>query len=103
MGVLTLEQIKTHLRLELNDNSQDEYLRELEAQAIDYASQYLGRPVPWSTDEESEFVPASVKRALLLLIADYDQHRENIVVGGSVGNTGVAERLMHFYRVGLGI
>lgn len=103
MSVLTLDQIKEHLRLELDDDSRDEYLRELEEQAIDYASQFMGRPVPWATDEHSEYVPAAVQRALLLLIADFDQHRENIVVGTIVNNTKVAERLMHFYRVGLGV
>lgn len=104
MSVLTLDEIKTHLRLELDDSSRDAELLELEAAAIDHASQFIGRPIPW-TDEGggTVAVPASVKAALKLMIADFDQHRENTVVGTSVANTKAAESLLHFYRIGMGV
>lgn len=103
-AVLDIGKIRTQLRIEADDTSQDAWLESLEQQAIDYASQYIGRPIPW-TDAEGQTVavPASVQRALLLLIADFDQHRENTVIGTIVSNRRTAETLLHFYRTGLGV
>lgn len=104
MPVLTLDEIKTHLRMELDDASRDAELQSLEASAVDYASQYIGRPIPWKDDADVDVpVPASIKSAVKLLIADLDQHRENTIVGTIVANREAAERLLHFYRVGMGI
>ena len=104
MSVLTLDEIKTHLRLELDDNSRNAELLDLEAAAVDNASQFLGRPIPWTDSQGAPVdVPASVKAAIKLFIADLDQHRENIVVGTVVANTKIAENLLHLYRVGMGI
>lgn len=104
MPVLTLDEIKQHLKMELDDDSRNEELARFEAEALDHAAQYLGRPLPW-TDEAGTAVevPASIKAALKLLIGDFDQLRENTVVGTIVSNRQYAERLMHFYRVGMGI
>lgn len=104
MAVLTLDEIKQHLRMELDDDSRDAELLSLEAAAVDYASQFIGRPIPW-TDEAAAVVPvpASIKAAVKLLIADLDQHRENTVIGATFTNRNAAENLMHFYRVGMGI
>ena len=103
-AVLTIQEIRNQLRLCPDDDSQDAWLESLELQAIDYASQYIGRPIPWA-DEAGDLVPVpeSIKRALLLLIADFDQHRENTVIGTIVANRKAAESLLHFHRVGLGI
>ena len=104
MAVLTLAEIKTHLRIEQSDNSQNAELEKREAAAVDYASQYIGRSIPWMDDAGVEQdVPASIKQALFLLVGDYDQQRENSVLGVSYESTQVAEKLMHFYRVGMGI
>ena len=104
MAVLTLDEIKQHLRMELDDDSRDAELLSLEAAAVDHASQFIGRPIPW-TDEAAAVVPvpASIKAAVKLLIADLDQHRENTVIGATFTNRKAAENLMHFYRVGMGI
>lgn len=103
-AVLTIGEIRAQLRLCPDEDSQDDWLESLELQAIDYASQYIGRSIPWANEAGDPVpVPASIKRALLLLIADFDQHRENTVMGVSVANRKAAENLLHFYRVGLGI
>jgi hypothetical protein len=104
MAVLTLAEIKTHLRIEQSDSSQNAALESLEAAAVDYATQYIGRSIPWTDDAGVEQdVPQSVKQALLLLIGDYDQQRENSVIGLSYASTKLAENMLHFYRVGMGI
>lgn len=104
MAVLTLDEIKQHLRMELDDASRDAELESLEAAAVDHAAQYIGRPIPWTDSLGADVpVPPSIKSAIKLIIADLDQHRENTVVGTIVANRKAAEALLHFYRVGLGI
>lgn len=103
-AVLTLDEIKRQLKMELDDDSRNDELESFEASAIDYASQYIGRPIPWTDDEGVPVdVPASVKSALKLFITDLDQIRENTVVGTIVANRQAAENMLHFYRVGMGI
>lgn len=104
MPVLTLDEIKTHLRIELEDDSRNAELLSLEAAAVDHAAQFIGRSIPWMDELDAPVnVPASVKAALKLLIADLDQHRENTIVGTIVANRKAAETLLHFYRVGMGV
>ena len=79
MTVLTLGEIKTHLKMELDDASRDAELSQFELDAVDYCSQYIGRSIP------------------------YDQLRTNTVVGLTPANTKAAESMLHFYRVGMGI
>jgi len=104
MAVLTLDEIKAHLYMELDDASKDAHLTLLSEAAEDYATQYLGRSLPWLDDLGAPVaVPGSVKVALLLTIADFYENREAAIVGVSrVDNPAVA-RMLHFHRVGLGI
>ena len=102
--ILTLDEIKTHLKIELSDASQDDELEAFEAAAVDYASAFIGRPIPWTDEDDNTVpVPASVKAALLMLVADLDQQRQGIVLGLTVSKTQAAENMLHFYRVGMGI
>ncbi len=104
MTVLTLPEIKTHLRLEASDTAEDALLTSLNEAAHDHAEQYLGRSIPWADDDGAEVpVPASIRAALLLIIGDLYEHREGQFVGVSRADNPAVERLMHFYRVGLGI
>jgi len=104
MTVLTLEEIRTHLKMEPDDASRDAELLRLEAQALDYAAQYTGRTIPWLDDSGGEVaVPASIKGAMLLLVGEFDQVREASVVGVAYSRIPTVENLLHFYRVGLGV
>lgn len=102
MAVLTLEEIKAHLRVD--ESAEDALLTLLGEAAEDYASQYLGRSLPWLDDLGAPVpVPASVRAALLLVIGDLYENREGVVVGTIVAVNPTVERLLHFYRVGLGV
>lgn len=102
MAVLTLDEIKAHLRLD--GNEEDAQLTLLSDAAEDYATQYMGRSLPWLDDEGAPVpVPASVRAALLLVIGDLYENREGAFVGVSRVDNPTVERLLHFYRVGLGV
>lgn len=103
--LISIEAIKFHLHLDPNPDSEiDPSLEDMLDSAVDYASQYLGRPIPWKDSEGADVeVPASVRQALLLLVGDFYENREETVIGASVAVTGYIERLLHFYRVGLGV
>lgn len=102
MAVLTLEEIKAHLRVD--GSAEDAQLTLLGEAAEDYASQYLGRSLPWLDDLGAPVsVPASIRAALLLVVGDLYENREGVVVGTIVAVNPTVERLLHFYRVGLGV
>ena len=105
MSLPDLAALKWHLRLDPEpDTESDPQLEAILAAAIDHAEQYLGRPIPWSTDEASDVpVPASVRAAVLLIAADLHENREAQFVGVSVAENPAVHRLLHFYRVGLGV
>ena len=101
--LIPLQDIKIHLRLGLeSDPEVDLYLADILDAATDYAEQYLGRPIPWSTDDASEVFPPSVRSAILLIITDLYENRNGQTVAVLNQNKAV-ENLLHFYRVGLGV
>ena len=98
--ILTLEEMKTHLRLPLDPDSEiDPQLEDIEAAAVDYANMYLNREIPW----DSNGVPASVKQALLLIVGDMFENREGQNTQAQYHQNPAVERLLHFYRVEIGI
>lgn len=102
MAVLTLEEIKAHLRLD--GSAEDAQLTLLSEAAEDYASQYLNRSLPWLDDLGAPVpVPTSIRAALLLVVGDLYENREGAFVGVSRVDNPTVERLLHFYRVGLGV
>lgn len=104
MAVLTLTEIKQHLRMDEAETDEDAHLERLSDAAQDYAEQYLGRAIPWKDDDgNSVDVPASVFHALLILVAELYENREQRVIGSIVQENPTVERLLHFYRVGMGI
>lgn len=104
MTVLTLEDAKLHLRLETGDTAEDAQLQDLIDAAVDYASQFLNRPIPWAGDDGTEIpLPASVRAAILLILGDLYENREGQIVGTIRADNPAVERLLHFYRVGLGV
>lgn len=101
---VTLNQVKNHLRLCPNDADENSHLELLTQAAISHASQYLGRPVPWTgKDGELVPVPSDVQAAILLIIGDLYENREGVVTGISVAVNPTVQNLLHFHRVGLGI
>lgn len=104
MTVLTLPEIKTHLRLDADESAEDALLESLNEAAHDYASQYLGRPLPWLDDDGLPVVvPPSVRAAILLIVGDLYENREGRYVGVSVEANPAVTNMLHFYRVGLGV
>jgi len=105
--ILTLDEIKTQLRLPLAADAElDAELVRMEAAAVDYATQYLGRDsIPWLEDDgvTPAPVPESVRQALLLLVSDMFENREGQLTAGAYNTNPMLEKLMHCHRVGLGV
>ena len=110
--LVTIETIKTHLRLPTDADSElDPYLEQLHDAAKDYIEKYIGRELPWvDVDDEDgdsnsteEMLPSSVLHALLILIAEFFENREQQVIGAIMAENPIVLRLLHFYRTGLGI
>lgn len=108
--LIPLATIKQHLRIDDDPNpGLDAELERLLEAATDHASQYIGRPIPWeneddgSSSSETMVFPKSVEHAVLLIIGDLYEHREGQFVGVSAQDNPAVERLLHFYRVGLGV
>lgn len=102
--LIDVDDIKSHLRLNQDDDVDlDLELERLLEAAIDYVSQYINRPIPWSTSESSEVFPPSVKQAILLVVADLHENRQWQVSAGALNENPAVSRLLHFYRTGLGV
>jgi len=105
MSLPTLADLKWHLRLDPGpDTESDPQLQLILDSAVDHAEQYLGRSIPWIDENSSEVpVPPSVRAAVLLIAADLHENREAQFVGVSVEDNPAVHRLLHFYRIGLGV
>ena len=102
--MLTLEEIKDHLRLDQTDASQNDYLTQIKDAAHDHIEQYLNRPVPWVDENDAPVpVPASIKQAALLIIGDLYENREGKIIGISSTDNPVVYHFLYRYRIGLGI
>lgn len=109
--LIELQDIKRHLRLDpLPDSETDPELESMLDAAVDHASQLIGRPIPWEAAEgsasssEPELVfPPSVRAAILLIIGDLYENREGQVAGMTLEENPAVIRMLHFYRVGLGV
>lgn len=104
---LTLDDIKTHLKIEVSDASTDAELSRMHDAALEMASAFLNRPIPWTVIDavtlvETEVYPKSVEQAVLILIADLYEHREKHVIGMSVAALPSVYNLLWPHRTGLG-
>jgi hypothetical protein len=107
-GVPELVDFKRHLKIR-HDHENDDLTEKLEA-AIDAASQFLNRPIPWLAAEQPEegdpvyvTVPKSVKAAILIMAAELYANREQAVVGTIYTPIPTAVNLLRPFRVGLGV
>lgn len=107
MIILTLEEIKMHLRFPDTDTDaeQDPCLEGLEAAAVDYVSDYLNAAIPYEADSSHSdpWIPAAVRHGLLILIADMFENREENVIGASVQAISTVKDMLHMKRVDIGI
>ncbi|MFK4075208.1 head-tail connector protein [Ectopseudomonas khazarica] len=102
MPMPTLAELKTHLRIRHGLDDSDLQMK-LDA-AVDTASQFINRPIPWTDESGTEVpVPNSVRLAILIIAAELYANREESVVGTIYSKIPKAENMLHFYRVGLGI
>lgn len=98
--LISIAAIKTHLRLDPEDDSDtDAELERLYDSAADYCEKYLGQALP----VDSDGLNASVRAAMLLIIGDLYENREQVVLGTITSTIPTAENLLHFHRTGLGI
>ena len=101
--VVTLQQVKNHLRLCQHDADENQHLELLIKAAVSHASQYLDRPVPWlDADGDPVPVPEDVQAAILLIIGDLYENREGQLVGQAINENRTVQNLLHFHRRGLG-
>ena len=108
MPLPTLADLKMHLRIRHGQEDEDLQMK-LDA-AIDAASSFLNRPIPWPAAEQPDpdnpvpaDVPKAVHAAILIMAAELYANREQSVVGATYTPIPTAERLLWPHRVGLGI
>ncbi|TLX54872.1 phage gp6-like head-tail connector protein [Stutzerimonas nosocomialis] len=102
MPMPTLADLKTHLRIRHGHEDADLQMK-LDA-AIDYASQFINRPIPWRDCHGADVdVPSGVRLAILIIAAELYANREESLTGVSYTKIPKAENMLHFYRVGLGV
>lgn len=106
--LITVAEIKTHLRIDYDVDSNDDPIAEpiIDAEltafydaAVDYVTQYIDREIPLDNGK----LPPSLRAAILLVIGGLHENREANFVGTIQTDNPQLERLMHFYRVGLGV
>lgn len=103
MKVLTLDQIKSQLRIELDDVHEDAHLTLLGTAAEGYAVNYIGRPIPWLEDGVLVECPAPLIGAMLMIVADLYVNREGSLVGGRFERNPAVAQILDQYRVGFGV
>ena len=102
MTVLTLPEVKAHLRVD--HDAEDVLISGMIDAAEDYVSRYLERPLPWEDEDGRPVpVPAAVRAAILLIVGDLYAHREAQFVGTSHAENPAVMRLLAPYRTNMGV
>lgn len=102
MTVLTLPEVKAHLRVD--HDAEDVLISGMIDAAEDYVSRYLERPLPWEDEDGRPVpVPASVKAAILLIVGDLYANREGRFVGTTQTDNPAVQMLLGPYRLGMGV
>lgn len=102
MRTLTLQQIKNHLRIELDETFEDEHLSFLGEAAEGITANYIGRSIPWLEDDV-EVCPAPLIGAMLMIVADLYVNREGAAVGARFERNPAVDRILDQYRLGFGV
>ena len=86
------------------EDEEDQHLSLLIDAAVEYASPFIDRPIPWlNSDGQEAPVPADLTLGILLILSDLYENREGQFVGVSATENKTVQNLLHFHRVGLGI
>lgn len=98
--LVSLDDAKQHLRLEL-DVLDDEADIKLKLDAAEQeVAEYIGRPVPWTDADGVEVpAPAPIKAAILMVLADLYENRAEGITGATHTINPTARRLLQRYRV----
>lgn len=104
MAIVRREQVKKHLRLSLEDASEDDILDLYGGAAEDAVSQYLNRPIPWQDGGGQDLeVPRAVVAAILLTIGDLYENREGAFIGTIHTVNPTVRSLLNPYREEMGV
>lgn len=82
--LITIEEVKTHLKIEIGDTDQDTYLEGLIDLAVEIITDTVGGDL--QTILKDEKLPLRVKQAGLFLIGHFFWRREPIITGTIVAN-----------------
>lgn len=97
--LISLEEIKYHLRLSSEpDSEEDPQLEMMYEAALDYCTRFIDSEIP----EDSNGLNSSFRAAVLLVIGDLYENREGTNALEYSPNKTV-ERLLHFHRRNLGV
>lgn len=99
LNILTLTEIKSHLRID--QNAEDALLQIYLDAAEDYIEKFLNQPIIGKADSPIS-TPSAIKAAALLIIGDMYENREGAGEKEIKENPAVS-RLLHPYRIGIGI
>ena len=98
--LITLEEIKNHLRIDPEpDSEQDPQLEMMYEAAIDYCHRFIDTDIP----QDSNGLNPSFRAAVLLVIGDLYENREALSTTVEFSPNKTVERLLHFHRKNLGV
>ena len=98
MNYLTLEEIKKHLNIDSEFTDDDAYVESLGDVAEEVVAKHLNSDLELLSYENNDVLPAPIKHAMLLMIGDWYQSRENNTFGSVSELPHSAEYLLAFYR-----
>lgn len=106
--MITMRSVKHQLRLELDDNSEDEFLQQLIDAAIESVELYLNRKL-YATSADltadtahpvgSMVITASIKQASLMMVSELYNNRETTTFSRVADNPAVALLLAPHRRI----
>lgn len=105
MSFITTEQARRQLQIDA-DEGDEETIQECIDDAIQVASDFLGREIPWNFDYENSpptpIVPGSVRRGVLYLMTEFYQVRKAGNLAVMIAPDAAVTALLFPYRIGMG-
>lgn len=102
MSIVTLEEVKQHLRVSFDDD--DAIIAAYISAAEKHVEAYLNRPLqPWNADDDAIPVPDDVRIAILLEVGGLYENRESVSQNANYFLNPAFTRLLCLYRQDMGI